>query len=345
MKIKIEYIILGAFVIALSAYLAFRSSDRTRYELPELKPFSGAEVTKIEIVKRENAVTLAREGDTWQAKPQGYPADGDKVKGMLETLEKLALTAMVSESKSYDRYDLGEDRKITVKAWAGDTVRIEFDIGKAAPSFQHTFVRIAGDPRVYHARDNFRGKFDQTLDNLRDKNVLKFEKSDIQEVELTKDGEKIVLLRKDVPVEVKPEEDAGKETPPSPPKPETVWETQGGRQAQQEKLDRLLTSLANLRCESYLEEKKKEDMLAPTNTIRVTGAQEHRLSIFAKTEKDDKGYPAVSSQNDYVFLLPAWQAERIMLGPADLIKTEARKEDSKAPGNKNGTKGRETKDK
>ena len=38
---------------------------------------------------------------------------------MLDVIEELTLTALVSESKNYVRYDLSHDEKITVKAWKG----------------------------------------------------------------------------------------------------------------------------------------------------------------------------------------------------------------------------------
>jgi hypothetical protein len=285
------------------------------------------------MIKQGGTVTLLKDGEAWRLAPQGYPVDRDKVKGVIEAIEKLALTAMVSESKSYERYDLSDERKVTVKAWAGDTLRLEMEIGKAAPSFQHTFVRLAGDPRVYHARDNLRGRFDQGVDQLRDKVVLSFEKNDIREVALAKEAKKVVLFRKDVPVEVKREQDPAKETPQQP-KPETAWETQDGRKVEQEKVDRLLSSLAALRCERYLEDKKKEDMREAAFSVRVVGTQDHTLTIFPKADKDGKGYPAVSTQNDYVFFLPDWQADKIMTGLEDLAMPQAKKEEGKAPATK-----------
>ncbi|MBW1947401.1 MAG: hypothetical protein JRI33_05620, partial [Deltaproteobacteria bacterium] len=41
---------------------------------------------------------------------------------------------------------------------------------------------------------------------------------------------------------------------------------------------------------------------------------------FAKTGKDDKSYPAVSSGSDYPFLLPDWEADNWMKGPQEMLK-------------------------
>ncbi|MBW2251827.1 MAG: DUF4340 domain-containing protein [Deltaproteobacteria bacterium] len=171
MKIKKEYIILAVIIAALLLYLSQRKTDRTLYKLPDVPEISNSNITKIEINKNSTPIILSKEGDLWTIGPKKYPADTLKVKNMLDVMGKLTLTALVSESKSYNRYNLDDDNKITVKAFDKDKLKLEFDIGKAASSFRHTFVKIAGDERVFHARGSFMGKFDKTVDDLRDKTL------------------------------------------------------------------------------------------------------------------------------------------------------------------------------
>ena len=106
---------------------------------------------------------------------------------MLDNIEKLTLTALVSESKNYNRYDLSGEAKINVKAWQGDSLKRDIDVGKTASSFRHTFVKTAGDDRVFHARGNFRNTFDTTVDDLRDKTILTYTPSDIQQIQITQE--------------------------------------------------------------------------------------------------------------------------------------------------------------
>ena len=181
---KKEYLILAAVIVGLSIYLFARKTDRALYELPQLPEVSGKKISKIEISGPEGTTVLNRADEDWRIGPQKYPASKNKVQQMIDTIEDLKLTALISEAKDYIRYDLSDDKKISVKAWIGDSLSREFEVGKAASSFQHTFVKLAGDPKVYHARDNFRNKFDQDVNDLRDKSVLSFTVSDIQEVKL-----------------------------------------------------------------------------------------------------------------------------------------------------------------
>ena len=318
MKMRKEYIILVGVILALSLYLFLRKQDRTHYKVPEVPHIAQADISKIEISKKGTAVTLSKKDNIWRIAPQGYPADADKVRNMLDNIEKLTLTALVSESKNYSRYDLDGDKKLMVKAWTGETVKRDFAIGKAATSYRHTFVQVGGDHRVYHASGNFRDVFDLTLDNLRDRTALRFEKAEIQEIQVVKGQQSVVFGRKQVPVEIKLDQEAEASSHPAS-KTETLWQTAEGQKADEAKLDRLLTTLSNLRCEKYVDDRKREDFTNPIYTIQLKGAQEYTLSIFEKMDKDAKSYPGISSENEYPFLLGARQAEGIMIDPGEML--------------------------
>jgi hypothetical protein len=319
MKLKKEYTILVAVSVALVLYLVLRKSDRTHYRVPKVAKVAEAEISKIELSKLDTSIVLNKRDNSWYIAPQGYPANSRTVKDMLAIIGDLTLTTLVSESRNYSRYDLSDDTKITVRAWAGEVLRREFEVGKSAPSYRHTFVKLAGDDRVYHARDNFRGKFDQTVENLWDTTVLSFERAEIGEIQITKGPHSILLSRREVPPEVTAEEKSDEGGPPSP-KSETLWETPDGKKGDESKLNRLLGTLSKLRCQKYMENRKKDDFTDPLCTLTLRGAQEYVLSLFAKTEKDAKNYPAISSQSDFPFLLTDAQADDIMKDPDEILE-------------------------
>jgi hypothetical protein len=318
MKIRKEYIILVVVILALCLYLLLRREDRTHYQLPKLPRVARADISKIEISKKGTAITLNKRDDIWRIAPHGYPADAGKVRNMLNTIEKLTLTTLVSESKNYSRYDLDDGKRLTVRAWIGDTPQRDFAIGKVAPSYRHTFVLVGGDDRVYHAGGNFRDVFDQTPDSIRDKTVLKFEKAEIQEIRVDKGGKSVVFGRKQVPVEIRVDQDTEASSHPAS-KTETLWESGEGKRADEATLNRVLTAFSTLRCEKYVDDRKKEDLTNPIYTVRLKGAQDYALSVFEKMDKNATAYPAISSQCDYPFLLGASQANTIMKGPAELL--------------------------
>ena len=331
MKVKKEYLILILIILGLSAYLLMRSSDRTLYQLPELDGLQQSEISKIEISKDGNSFILKKRDNQWYLEPAGYLADRTKVNAMLNVFEALVLTALVSESKDYNRYDLHAEKRISVKAWQQTTLKRNFDIGKAAPSFRHTFVRLNGDNRVFHARDDFRSKFDFTIDDLRDKTVLSFKTTDIQQVEVIKDAHSTKLVRSKVPVRPVAEKQQKADTAPAAVV-KYEWQNEDGQKGNDSKLNQLLTTLGNLKCADYINDRQKDTFSAPIYAVKLKGMQDYQLEIFAKLQTEDKKHPAISSDSDYPFWLTENKVQQIMIDPEEMIKTpESDEKTSKPP--------------
>jgi hypothetical protein len=325
MKLKKEYGILVIVILSLSIYLIFYNPDKTFYRLPELPEISKGDITKIEISKPDGPILLSKTADGWKLLPQGYPADTGRVKDMLNVIGKLSLANLVSESKSYDRYGLGNEKKITVKAWQGEQLGREFDVGKTASSSRHTFVRIAGDHRVYHSLQTFRSDFDRTMDRLRDRTVLSFDKEEILEIRIIRGRQAMVITRRQIPVDFTAgQQEQAKETKVL--ETGALWQTDEGKKNDESKLNPLLATLSNLSCDKYISGREKGEFTNPVYTILLKGTRDYSLYVFAKPDKDSANYPAISSENDYPFELPKWKADDIMKNPDEmLVKDEPSK--------------------
>ena len=318
MKLKKEFIILGVIIVALTVYLFQRSGDRTRYTLPEVPALTASEITKIEITRAGQSVVLTRKDERWVIDPPGVAAAPKSIQEMLETLTGLTLTALVAESQSYLLYELDDEHKIHVRAWQDGRLRRELDIGKTAPSFRHTFVRLTGDDRVYHARDNFRVRFTGGPEDLRDKTVLSFKRPDIAEVRITSGTATATFTRDKGP-------DPGAPTPEAP----SPWKGPAGAAVNAARLNALLAALSDLTCEKFIPDRGTESFGRPVFSITLTGGKEHSLSIFAPSGTDSGDHPAVSSASDSPFVLSEEQAKTIMQDPAELLATGGEKEEKK----------------
>lgn len=322
MKLKKEYFFIALAIVLLVGYLSVRETDRTEYRLPAIAKVAASDITRVEISRQDGKVDLGKKDTTWQIQPQGYPADSGKVTAMLDDLEKLSLTALVSESKSYSRYDLEPDKAIRVKAWAGEELMRDIQIGKPAPTFQHTFVRVGDAPEVYHAQQNLKPAFDQTADKLRDKTVLAFNLEEVTEIVITREGKQTVIRKSEMapppatpaPAEGSPPADATAAKPA-----EVQWLTDQGKAANLSKMNRLLSTLSHLSCESYLEGKSISDLSNPIGSIVIKGKKDYTLTLYAKTGKDATNYPASSSETGSVFTLSDRQAEPLTVEPETLI--------------------------
>lgn len=324
MKIKKEFIFLGIAIVLLSLYLIFKTSDRSLYELPELDPVLPSKISKITLDSSKGSVVLTRKAGGWVINEEAYPGDEASIKRVSDIVGNLTLTTLISESKNYDRYDLGPERAITIKAWEGDTLVREFDVGKAASSHRHTFVRLAGDQRVYHAQESFRSRVEGNADTFRDKTVLSFETDQIEQVQISKQDAQGVFIR-----EKNSEADSAKASDGDAPEMEaadSIWRNAAGEIVKKDKLTKLIDDFSSLKCRAFIYDRQKPDFTKPIAGATFKGAENYTVHIFEPLEKDASEYPAISSQNDYPFMVPKWQADQIMNALADIVPFE--KEDA-----------------
>jgi hypothetical protein len=352
MKLKKELLFIAIAIVLLIGYLSVRETDRNEYRLPSFDKIAASDISRIEIARSEGPVILEKKDNGWVIQPKAYTADSGKVNTLLSDLEKVSLTALVSESKSYTRYDLDPDKVIRIKAWVGDALKRDIQIGKPASTFQHTFVRVGDGAEVYHAWQNLRTAFDQTADKLRDKTVLAYGMDEVKEVSIHREGKQVVIRKTEMapaaepaaPVQgaagsdAKPAEGAPTAQTPSqpaegapksdaPPKPAEVrWVTDEGKAADLSKMNKLLSAMSRLSCESYLEGKTAADLGAPIGTIVVKGNKDYTLNIYAKADKDAKVYPASSSESADVFTLSDFQTEPLLADPDTLFGSATKPE-------------------
>ncbi len=324
MKIKKEYIVLAAVLIALVAYLTLRKTDRTQKQLPAPDPLTSKQISKLEITRSKGTIVLKKADEKWTLDPQGYPADTQKVNDMIEVLSDLSITAQVSESKNYARYELDKDQSISVKAWTGSSLGRDLKIGKTASTFRHTHIKLPDDPNVYHAQGNFKRKFDMDIDALRDKTVLSFEPAEITEIHIRSNNKTVSFSKIEAATDPNKKDPPADQTKPSE-KATLRWQTHDGKTVDATKLDQILSRLSKLQCESYIKDGKKEDYQNAVYQITLKGAKTFTLSLFDKSEKDAKEQPATSSENDYPFLLADSQIDGFKkIGQEILAPTESK---------------------
>ena len=302
MRLKKEYVFLLLAIAGLSVYLFMRSEDETHFELPELAQVESDQIDRLIVHKGERVVELQKKDDQWVVGPKAYRGDSIKVKNMVSSATDLTLTALVSESGNLERYGLSDDQKVVVKAYGGEELVREFAIGRRAPTQQHTFVALPGNPKVYHARGNIDGTYDRSVDELRDETVLTYEKRDITTLILAKGDQSTTFTRQETTSEEQTAKGEDQETNASLPK--IQWTDADGNIVDTADIDRLLNSFYKLRCDDFLEDNAQEGLNAPLWTVTFkTDQASHHLSLYAQSEQESIAFPAVSSDSPYTFTL------------------------------------------
>jgi hypothetical protein len=304
MKKKIEIVVLLAVILGLGAYLHFRRADQVNYEVPKLGTIEAGTITAMELASGGQSVSLARKGKDWVVESSGFPADPLKVEKVLQGIRSLTLTDLVSDSKNYNRYDLGDKDRVTVKAYAGTKVLRHIHVGKAAPSSRHTFVMIPGDMNVYQAKEVFREDFQGDAASFRDRKVLSFAMDDITKVSIVKGKASVTLTRQ------APRDEPGKPA---------IWTNAAGGEIPKGDMDLLVSNLSSLECSAFLDDLDMASLTSPEITVTLMGASEHTFSLYPKREGRT---PAVTSSSSSVFTLPDYRLEGIRKAIEPMLKSK-----------------------
>jgi Domain of unknown function (DUF4340) len=317
MKGKREYVLLVLVIAALSAYLVLHKTDETHYRLPAFPKIERGDLTRITIRKGDSECTLQRDDDHWVILPGGYPAERSAVDSMLEVLEGFRLTALASSSGNDAVYDLDETGRILVTAFRGDDALVSVAVGKTAPSHRHTFVKLEGDSRIYHAEKNFRATFDKDVSALRDKQVLKIDE-EISEVILAAGPESVHIVRATAPVAAEPGQEQAERGEEAGSQGTSRWETLEGKPVKGNEIDGLVKTLSNIKCDDYLE-RKKEDLKDASFRVSLKGLKNYEFTLY-----DEQGgrTVATSSESEYPFLIAESKAKRIRKNLKDLVESK-----------------------
>lgn len=308
---KKEYIILGLIIIALSAYLATKKTDRDNYTLPSIPEINVADITEIYIEKGDtqqtgkdnNKIIISKKDGSWvvyKAVPdKSYPAAQESVTKMLDTIKALKLSALVSESGNLSPYELDPKNRINVTVKSKTDTLINFAVGKTAPTFRHTFVSLANSNSVYYAQNSFRSDFDKTLGDLRDKKVLSFDKNKISSITLKKgDIVKTAALKDGKPVVNDNKKDA------------KVVDSK-----ENEAIEKILTTLSDLRCHSFTDTDSKNEFkdkgIEEIAKIYFKESADKEISFVIYKKDADGNYPALSSESIYPFFLNTYEGNDI----------------------------------
>ncbi len=296
---KKQYPILILIIAALAAYLVFNPENRVNYTLPELPVIKKDVITGIELTGSRDPVQFSRHSGSWVMTEEKYAADEAKIDKMLDVIRNLDTTALVSETKDSNRYHLDEKQRIHVTARSGTGVEREFFIGKNAPTGSHTFISLADEPAVFHARGSFRSHFDKPVSEYRDKTVLKVDESGIKEMTIEKDGRIITLTQKEA------EPEASAESQPE----ESSWTAADGTEPDPEFVDSIASLLSLVKCDRFFSADKKVAAMDEPPLFTVTVNQDTSLTVYPEEESL---YPATSSQSRDAFFLSRRDAENFI---------------------------------
>ncbi len=301
-------------VVGLLALVILVQNIKFGSDIPKLKQWIEPADT-IEVKSKDYSMRLYMKDGAWLVNDAAYPADENSAGSLEMKVRDIRLTDLVSEEKSYDRYELTDEKAVTVVVKKGDSVLRTLVIGKPGGKSSHAFVRIDNKPEVYLAAGIQREDFTPSLDSMRDKRIFDLKGKDVESFTLSSGGRTYSFYRKTVTPE-----STGKETAEA--KPGTSWYCKGydASPLDDGAVSNILYVFSPLRAVTYPENQKQNSLgrLYASATIRA-GGTDYDVKIFSGKEKE-YNY-AVSSKSQYIFTLGDWQTEKLVIkNIKDLIK-------------------------
>ena len=197
-------VVLALVAAALGAFVYFyqvrggerreAAAERAKRLFPELE---AADVRVIEFTTSDKrGVRLEFGGAGWAlVQPLAFPADESAASGMASNLAQLASEGAVEEAQAPEVYGLGEGA-LEVRFRAGEAEhRVRF--GKKTPVDYDTYVTADGGDTVYTVPSHLAGAFERSLDDLRERRVLRFDRNAVDRIEAGWPGGGVVLEKRD----------------------------------------------------------------------------------------------------------------------------------------------------
>lgn len=274
-----KLLIPGVLILAGIVYLLAKPGDRIHYDLPEWKAPDRGKISRISYGKGEKTDLRLEEGQ-WVVGAPARRADGEKVEKILDALENLKPTDLVSRSGYYDSFLLGETARTEVSVTDGEGTG-EFSFGKRASSSQGTYALLPGEEAVLIITGDWNALLPADPGELRDRTVLTFGAAGLNILELTdRDSGKKLVFSKDG---------------------EGNWLKNGEIYGDGEGLTKKISSLSGIKCRSFVSDPLPEGPPRWKALLSVEG----RETDFSVWGERDGSFLCSSSQSEDPFLLPS----------------------------------------
>jgi len=309
-------ILISVSVITLLLLYIIIARVNRRSEVPLLPKWEG-KADEIVINHPGSTVKLYKKSGKWVVGDAAYPADEKVVDEIDGRFKEISLTDLISKKGFYNKYDLTPDIYSEVIIKKGDAIFRKFKIGKKSSTARHTFLRIDDQPDIYLAEGTFDLLLNKSLDDFRDKEVLKIKKDAVTGLTIDYKGSLLALSK--TAEKAAADKPAGTEKNKETSKPgREQWVCRGYESVplDKNKIEALLASLDPLRVSSF-QDIPKEALTRRVCTVRIKAYQkEITLAIY---EKDNK-FIGTTSEQPYVFALENWVAEKFFITGIDKLK-------------------------
>jgi hypothetical protein len=290
-KFRTTLILLAVFAVLLAVVLIFESRGKKAAAAKEkedkLVDLASSDIQKVEIKKDEGTkLTLVKDdkGDWKITSPIEAKADATEANSLATTFASLRIDRVIEKTpKDLKDYGIPKDE---VSLWVKGTDKpVTILIGMENPLDQSFFAKRADDPRVVLLPSTLKYALDKKLFDYREKDVFKFDTSEVKSVGVSAGGVAWEAVR---------EGDAWRLVSPV------------RALAVKSRIDSLLDSLSGLRAKEFVSEDKapadvkKFGLEKPAYTVTLKLPAANKDIVFSLQKEGDKSYALTSQSNKII---------------------------------------------
>ena len=266
------------------------------------------------ITQGTTTITLAEENGAWVVGDQKYPADQKAVDGILSAISNVKVLDTVGKTGKeavLDRYELGKEKAITVKATKSGKDLRTLTVGKDATTSSQSYVTLNGGSNIYLVSGSLHTIFGKSANELRSSVVYSLKYDDMTKVTVGS-----------------PEGNWALEKSGSPAAWTLAPGSVGGVDAEKnslitvdpEKAAAWAKDLAEIDVNSWLDDSATLPDTKPTSVTITAGGKDITVTIYPSGSGKDVKYLGTSSATPYKFELGAYAGMTLTKKLGDLKK-------------------------
>lgn len=309
MKIKKSTLILLGVAAALLLFLVFKPEASIK-DVVKWKAIS-KDADKLLIEKGSRSLSFVKKGNDWLLGTNSYLADPEKIKKLVDTLKSARRFELVDTFSLDEKYEIDASNRTTATLHTSSGER-SLIIGKAAPTYSHTFVKIPGGTKTYQTEGNFTYDFGQDANYYRAKQFFNFSSEEARSVEFKDASGRTLLITRTADISTNTNFT-----------PKTSWKDASGRVYKDEDVGDIVSTISHINATAFPDEGKfsfesiaKSQILS--QIVIKTSSKTYSLTIFR--EKNGNDNLAITSERKELFQLSEDMTKRLSPSYDKLLK-------------------------
>lgn len=304
---KNKALITAGLILFFSAALVIKNWRCS--SVPELEGWHEP-ADAIEIKGGNFSLSMVKKDGTWLINEQGYPGDIELIDAIERKARDFKILDLVSDKGYYDKYELTDEKGVSVVIKGKGKMLRKILIGKAGTTNNHSYLKVDDRKEIYLASGIMKSDFVRQAGDLRNKVIVNAKKQDIKEFSINYGGKNYTFLP-----DASKTGNAGKEN-----KADSSQKTGSAWICREYEKVRLDDSSVNAILQIFSPLKAAE--FPETADIKKTGNALCRVSIsyadkkielVIYSNKEKNMNYATSSESKYIFTLGSWQTEKLFI--------------------------------